>query len=424
MSGNSAVPAMSGNSEVPAMSGNSEVPAMSGTSAVPAMSENSEVSAISGTSAVPATSGNSEVPAMSANSEVLAMSGTSAVPAMSANSEVLAMSGTSAVPAMSENSEVPNISENYEVPAMTWQELHSLVMDWTSAAPTMSENSEVPARPENSAVPTMSENSEVPAMSENSEVPAMSENSEVPAKSGTSAVPAMSGTSAVATMSGTCHICSALASCSCPSCGQVEACGKEHLGLHYKENSCAPYSVASSPQFGRHIVATRNIVQGEVLFQEDPLVFGPQAEGTPLCLSCMSVTDCSFLCPSCGYPMCGLECAQDQVHREECAILAKGPRHVFVEQEVQEEAYHVILPLRLLLLGKKGPQLRIVEGMVEHTEERKKGEYWLEAEEHVVRLLREDCGQKQWSEEEIQGVVGRLELNCWEIHSYITTGFR
>jgi hypothetical protein len=31
--------------------------------------------------------------------------------------------------------------------------------------------------------------------------------------------------------------------------------------------------------------------------------------------------------------------------------------------------------------------------------------------------LREDCGQQQWSEQEVQDAVGRLELNSYEIHS-------
>ena len=76
-----------------------------------------------------------------------------------------------------------------------------------------------------------------------------------------------------------------------------------------------------------------------------------------------------------------------------------------IKPKVQMEAYHAVLPLRqvssyfvhgrlqvcskpsmgwwlthmlhrLLLLSNKGPQARLVEMMVEHLEERKKGEYW------------------------------------------------
>jgi hypothetical protein len=38
---------------------------------------------------------------------------------------------------------------------------------------------------------------------------------------------------------------------------------------------CAPFSVTRNPDVGRQLVATRRIVAGEILCQEEPLIVGP-----------------------------------------------------------------------------------------------------------------------------------------------------
>jgi len=169
------------------------------------------------------------------------------------------------------------------------------------------------------------------------------------------------------------------------------------------------------------LVASRDIAPGEVVMEEEPLVVGPNQETTPVCLGCMAVADCSFLCPNCGYPFCEQQCAEDPVHKQECPYLAVR-RHEFAAGEVQMEAYHAVLPLRLLLLNSEGAQARLVEMMVEHTEERKRGEYWDIAQREVVQRLKEAGGS--WGEDEVQSIVGKLELNSYELHSTVTGGFR
>ena len=203
----------------------------------------------------------------------------------------------------------------------------------------------------------------------------------------------------------------------------ITPCDKNNL--HGEADGSYPYSILNSPEQGNYLVAARDVAAGEVVFRVDPLVVGPNQDGTPICLACLCPVDCTYLCPRCRYPMCDQECAEAPNHREECSILAKGTIHNFFEGDVQEDAYHVILPLRmLLLLAKGGPEAKLVEGMVDHMEQRRGGEYWKVAEEQVVDRLRGECGQEQWGREEVQGVVGRLELNCYEVHSYVTAGIR
>jgi hypothetical protein len=38
---------------------------------------------------------------------------------------------------------------------------------------------------------------------------------------------------------------------------------------------CAPFRVTRNPDVGRQLVATRRIVAGEILCQEEPLIVGP-----------------------------------------------------------------------------------------------------------------------------------------------------
>ena len=51
---------------------------------------------------------------------------------------------------------------------------------------------------------------------------------------------------------------------------------REHQRADWSEHksSCAPFALRSSKTRGRHLVATRNIAQGDLVFQEPPLTAG------------------------------------------------------------------------------------------------------------------------------------------------------
>ncbi len=52
--------------------------------------------------------------------------------------------------------------------------------------------------------------------------------------------------------------------------------------------------VTSSSELGRHLVAARDLKEGEVIFSEPPLVVGPIAVTQPVCLACYNVVDGSY----------------------------------------------------------------------------------------------------------------------------------
>merc|ERR1719483_920002 len=123
-----------------------------------------------------------------------------------------------------------------------------------------------------------------------------------------------------------CFICSFPAKFLCPKCEIISFCSEDHGRLHCREgfDECFPYRIGHKEGVGRQLFTKRDIRQGEVLYVEDPIVVGPSQECEPICLSCLAAIDTSYLCSGCGYPFCDEECAQDQVHIEECKILAKS----------------------------------------------------------------------------------------------------
>lgn len=77
----------------------------------------------------------------------------------------------------------------------------------------------------------------------------------------------------------------------------------------------------------RHMVATRDIKPGEVIFTEKPLSFGPSENTKPVCIGCYSptITIDSPRCKRCGFPVCSEKCSQIPEHRDyECSVLQKN----------------------------------------------------------------------------------------------------
>eukprot|EP00092_Neocalanus_flemingeri_P045750 GFUD01051271.1.p1 GENE.GFUD01051271.1~~GFUD01051271.1.p1 ORF type:complete len:551 (-),score=122.42 GFUD01051271.1:56-1708(-) len=222
-----------------------------------------------------------------------------------------------------------------------------------------------------------------------------------------------------------CFICSYPAFLQCQKCEHVAFCSEEHGRLHSREGfaDCFPYRVGFTEGVGRQIITTRDIRMGEVIYVEDPIVVGPSQECDAICLSCMSAIDTSYVCGGCGYPFCDEECAADPVHDGECQVLCKAPLPVI--DGTQNTAYHPILPLRLLLQRSQDEtKARLCEELMDHKEERKGSEYWEFSQKHIIQFLRESCKQSQWTEEEIMNAIGILEVNAYEIKSFLTSGYR
>ena len=211
----------------------------------------------------------------------------------------------------------------------------------------------------------------------------------------------------------------------CPACGEASACSPEHLRLHRREEDgeCFPWKVEEREGVGRLMVTTRPISAGEVIFREEPVVSGPSQTSSLLCLSCYS--PCSvdgFRCPRCRFPMCDLECAEAEVHREECEVLARAEDPNW-DAEGDTEAYHCLLPLRLLLLQRSHPaQAALTARLMDHEEERRGSADWHTTERTVVaRLCR---AEPSFNPDQVRRALGVLEVNCYEVVNRGGAGMR
>ncbi|KAL4707877.1 hypothetical protein ACJJTC_010312 [Scirpophaga incertulas] len=129
-----------------------------------------------------------------------------------------------------------------------------------------------------------------------------------------------------------CEVCHQPANQTCGGCKLVYYCSKSHQKLGWREGhklKCCAFKVQYTDTFGRHMIATRDIKQGEMILKEKPAVIGPRTCCAPHCLSCgkklqaMKMNDKYdfYKCSSCNWPMCGLDCEKAEIHAAECKIM-------------------------------------------------------------------------------------------------------
>ena len=102
-------------------------------------------------------------------------------------------------------------------------------------------------------------------------------------------------------------------------------------------------------------------------------------------------------------------------------------KHWTGEQNLENpNPYLAILPLQLLLLKDLDPKkYSSMEQLMDHNKHRRMDEeYWNDCQENVVKHIQDKCNQKQFTEKEINRVIGVLEINGYQIHSNGPNGFR
>ena len=113
--------------------------------------------------------------------------------------------------------------------------------------------------------------------------------------------------------------------------------------------------------------AKRDLVPGEVIFQDQPAVVGPDTSSLPLCTVCWRWANRSareislisffrrvsgdFICEECRWPLCGASCQQIEAHQSECHFFKTRKSNVQISNfNVPNDNYDAILPLKVLLL--------------------------------------------------------------------------
>lgn len=222
-----------------------------------------------------------------------------------------------------------------------------------------------------------------------------------------------------------CAVCHAGATQCCSSCHSVFYCSRQHQKQHWKFHKfrCTPYKLNMSAELGYHIVATRDIQQGEIILKEDPIILGPKIVSLSVCLGCgrrvKTATGIEvYKCSTCGWPMCGPQCETSPLHVPECNLMKeRGFRANINPQEGKKEAaYCSITPLRCLLLKTEDPsKYETIMKLQSHLEERKDTTLYSIFKNNIVGFLRNALGMTEFSEETILRVTAILDTNSFEI---------
>lgn len=110
------------------------------------------------------------------------------------------------------------------------------------------------------------------------------------------------------------------------------------------------FEIKESSELGRYTTVTKNVLAGDVIFEEYPFVVGPKPNVPPVCLVCCYPVDGSENGPRCSYcrwPLCE-NCINHEFHVEECKLFVQNnvQFHNFASNEEACTQLDCITPLR------------------------------------------------------------------------------
>lgn len=151
----------------------------------------------------------------------------------------------------------------------------------------------------------------------------------------------------------------------------------------------------------RYVTCTKDLKQGEAVFTEDVLVFGPNQDiKHVICLGCGINVDSSITCEDCGWPICNVNCDKLSLHRvNECAVFKKCSNMSFQRfspKKFKFHQYECILPLRALFLKERYPdKWKYFEELKHDIDIRRDTATWQHEDVFVVKFIRQKCKLKQ-----------------------------
>ncbi|XP_011556296.3 SET domain-containing protein SmydA-8 [Plutella xylostella] len=231
----------------------------------------------------------------------------------------------------------------------------------------------------------------------------------------------------------TCEVCQKPANQTCGGCKLVFYCSRAHQKLGWREGHklrCCAFKVQFSDTVGRHMVATRDIKQGEMILKEKPAAIGPKMASPVQCLACYkklepikmedNKTYDFYKCSSCHWPMCGPKCEKAEVHKAECKIMTDRQFKCTIKYEQPdkiESAYCVIAPLRVLLMKESNPlQYENVLSLESHLDERVNTPLYTVLKANLVTFIIQVLGL-HIDEETILKVASIFDTNSFEVRT-------
>ncbi|XP_068617853.1 SET domain-containing protein SmydA-8 [Battus philenor] len=228
-----------------------------------------------------------------------------------------------------------------------------------------------------------------------------------------------------------CDVCQRPANQTCGGCKQVYYCSRAHQKQGWKDGhktKCCPFKIQFTCALGRHMIATRDIRQGEIILKEKPAVVGPRMACKPHCLSCGKKLEPMtiegkldyYKCTKCYWPMCGPECEQSDIHKHECRIMKERGYKCNVKYdsaEKTEAAYCVIAPLRVLLMKDLDPkQFENIMNLESHLENRVQTQLYTVLKTNLVAFIK-NVIRLPFEDDTILQVASIFDTNSFDVRS-------
>ena len=202
-------------------------------------------------------------------------------------------------------------------------------------------------------------------------------------------------------------------------------CSENHLRLHRPgqadNDDCLPWSIQTSAQYGRYLVASRDIQPGELVLVEAAVSWGPDHHTSrPLCLECLDQVEQDSACARCGYPLCvrHRDTGRHPTHSLECGVFTRN-NHRLGQEDRQDMELHnpAVEMVRCLALMETSQEIRSTLGLLmDHGEERlAESETYIEPYRDLITQLVSDL--RLGSEEEIIKIIGYYDINSLAVRS-------
>lgn len=138
----------------------------------------------------------------------------------------------------------------------------------------------------------------------------------------------------------------------------------EHLGPYATTN----WTIQESPISGRGLIATEDILTGEVLFADHPLIYGPRSGNSIQrgCTVCGKLdSDTFFKCSKCALLLCSEQCHNSSLHYNDCNIISRWSNKVSIEEVDNTFMSRALAAIRVLFLNED--QKRFMTELEAHT---------------------------------------------------------
>lgn len=220
-----------------------------------------------------------------------------------------------------------------------------------------------------------------------------------------------------------CEVCQKPASNRCSGCHFVHYCSREHQKSDWKQHKkfCKPFKVYADDTSGKHLKATKDLNPGDVVLQENPLIWGPAQSTVPVCLGCGKEVNerNSRPCSKCGWPMCSDLCEKAPAHIPECRYtILKGDNKMSIRNfGITHPSYQCITVLRILYQKQFLPEVwKKIQSLESHDRERKNAQNNERERKQIAQfILKFFKLDAVFTEDDILKICGILKVHSHEV---------